>query len=450
MGDDELSVACDEYELSYTLTLPQDLLYVVKRYLDKEFLVKENYVEIVDVNHVRTRMQAGLYTSVMKRVVDSTKVVVLVGDEFVPMLNRHSVETPTRKCCVDMRRVSRVRVYDIGDGIEVKFEHIYYEYNDGDSLDPLMASKQIALHNILLDEKPIDVTNNSHLGSDEILANCRVELEYEPGGPNQALLYKMAGLIAHVETVVVSERLEPFVQHTSLLNEIVFRPFVDELSPQSVHDNDYAYWAIKLDGVRGRGYVINGDRIHVQLDDMRLYAGRLSQGGVGYNKILSVQVEYLEDLNTFYVTDVLFVYKFLYDNRNHFDKSSPYPVSLQQAVQYLNSHRNASRTFDGGRTLRFQSYHTNREAVEEEKRRLRVPHDGLIAVTRTGELVKVKDHRTLEMLWRGDGKFECSFGVFGVVNSSESLQADQIYEVVIVNDSQVRVVKLRTDRFVPN
>ncbi|AJK91752.1 lef-4 [Spodoptera frugiperda granulovirus] len=437
--------SCDEYEISYTLTLPQDLLYVIKRYLDKHFLVKESYVEIVDTNHVRTRRQNDQFVSVSKRVLDVVRFVVLCNDtEFVPLLDRRSVETPTRKCSTHIRRLCKVLVYHDED-IEIKFEHIYYEYNDGDSLDPLMASKQITLHNVLLDEKPIDVTSNSHLGSDEILANCRLELEYDGSSPSSASLLRLAELVTRLETVAVTETVDPFIQHTSVLNEIVLRPFVDEVSVHDAHDNDYAYWAVKLDGVRGRGYIVNGERIHLQLDDMRLFAGELSKR-VGHNKILCVQVEYLEELNVFYVTDVVSVYKFLYDNRNQFDKSSPYPISLQQAIQFMNAHSDEELSFT--HTLRFQRFTKTRNELHDT----RLPNDGFVAVTRnSGELVKIKDHRTYEMLYAGDGTFTCSFGVYECVDHQPTpLIPHEIYEVVIVADNRVRVVKIRKDRIVPN
>lgn len=441
------NICCDEFEISYTLTLPQDLLYVVKQYLDKHFLVHEVYVEILDENHARTRMQSdGRFVSVIKKIVQIDKLVVLCGDEFVPLLDRHSVETQHNHCSVNIRRLSKVRVYNC-DGIEIKFEHIYYEYNDGDSLDPLMASKQITLHNVLLDEKPIDVTCNSHLGSDEILANCRIELEYEGATVSQVMLQRMAALIAHIETNVVLENIEPFIQHTSVLNDIQLRTFADEIDTLSVHENDYSYWAVKLDGTRGRGYIINGKHIYLQLDDMRLFSGKLSER-IGHNKILTVQVEFIEP-NLFVITDVLAVYKFLYDNRNQFEKSFLYPVLLQQSIQFLNMHSNKRLSFGEGYAITFQTYATSRAQLIK----LDMPNDGYIAVTRNGELCKIKDHKTVEMLYTANGTFQCSFGVYVVAdNASLSLEQDQIYEVVIINENSncVRVIKHRRDRIVPN
>ena len=446
----ESKICYDEYEISYTLTLPQDLLYTIKEYLDKRFFNRECYVEIVDVSHTRTRLQESKLESVTKRVVDSNKIVVLCEDVFVPLFDRHCVEIRTKNCSSQIRRLCKVLVYNY-DGIEIKFEHVYFEYNDGDSLDPLMASKQIALHNLLVDDKPLDVTNNSHLGSDEILANCRIEMEYEcAGNPNQAALHRMAELIAHLENCVVNVKIEPFIQHTSVLNEIQLRSFVDEIDTISVHENDYAYWAVKLDGVRGRGYIINGSHIYLQLDDMRLFAGDLSEI-LGRNKILCVQVEYIEKCKTFYVTDVVSVYKFLYDNRNQFEKSSPYPINLQQAIQFLSRHTDKQLSFGHNNdkyTIKFQTYDTARGKLITED----VPNDGFVAVTRSGELHKIKDHRTVEMVYVRDGMFECSFGVYTNVEASGNLEVNQIYEVVIVdNDNNcVRVVKQRKDRIVPN
>ncbi|ABY47803.1 late expression factor-4 [Helicoverpa armigera granulovirus] len=446
--NNDSKICHDEYEMSYTLTLPQDLLYKIKQYLDKHFFNKERYVEIIDVNHTRTRLQDSKLESVTKRLVDSNKIVVLCGDVFVPLFDRHCVETCAKTCSSKIRRLCKVLVYNFDD-IEIKFEHIYFEYNDGDLLDPLMATKQIALHNLLVDDKPLDVTNNSHLGSDEILANCRIEMEYESAGnPNQAALHKMAELIAHLENSVIDVKIEPFIQHTSVLNEIQLRSFVDEVDTISVHENDYAYWAIKLDGVRGRGYVINGGRIHLQLDDMRLFAGDLSVT-MGANKILCVQVEYIESCKTFYVTDVVSVYKFLYDNRNQFEKSSPYPITLQQAIQFLTTYTDKRVSFchnNDKYTIRFQTYDTARSKLITEAD---VPNDGFVAVTRSGELHKIKDHRTVEMVYVRDGTFECSFGVYKNVEAS-NLELNQIYEVIMVDDNHVRVVKHRKDRIVPN
>uniref|UniRef100_A0A161CD76 LEF-4 n=1 Tax=Mocis latipes granulovirus TaxID=2072024 RepID=A0A161CD76_9BBAC len=442
----------NEYEISYTLTLPQDLLYTIKQYLDKHFFNKENYVEIVDVNHTRTRIKDSGLESVNKRTVNVAKFVVLSGDIFVPFFDRHCIETKTKNCSNKIRRLCKVKVYDY-HGIEIKFEHIYYEYNDGDSLDPLMASKQIALHNLLIDDKPLDVTNNSHLGSDEILANCRIEMEYEtPGSPDQRRLNQMAELVAYLENNVIRDVIEPFIQHTSVLNEIQLRPFVDEIDTLHVHENDYAYWAVKLDGVRGRGYIINGSRIYLQLDDMRLFDGDLSSV-VGRNKILCIQVEFIESVNTFYITDVVSVYKFLYDNRNQFEKSSPYPINLQQAIVFLNEQidKRVQPTFCSSDNInyliKFQSYENSRDKLLI----VDVPNDGFVTVTRSGELHKIKSYRTVEMLYTNTGTFQCSFGTYSVEDvNGLKLEFNQIYECVIVNETAVRVIKQRKDRIVPN
>ncbi|ABQ52029.1 lef-4 [Spodoptera litura granulovirus] len=432
----------DEYEISYTLTYPQDLLYNIKKFLDANFKIKENYVEIIDANGVRSRCanDGTIMNCIKKRTIDLKRTVVLASSVFIPLIDRHCVEEIHERGSDVVHKICNTRVYCDNDDVEIKFEHVYYEHNDGDLLDPLMAAKQTALHNLLTRDKIIDATTNSHLGSDEILANCRIELEYNTGQLNRLLLLKIASVVLQLENVVKDVIIEPFLQHTTIFNEIVYRPFHSEHLMDEVQENDVAYWALKLDGIRGKAYIVNGRKIYIQLDDMQQFSGEISQD-FGQNKILALQVEFMEELQTFYITDILCVYKFQYDNRNQFDKSIPYTVELQDAISYMNTNASVELCFKHF-IIKFQHYDTQKPLEKS------IPNDGYVIVTKNGSLAKVKYEKTFEMQYLGDNIFMSSFGTFH--GDGRHYTKNSIYEVVIRDSDKISVIKHRPDRMIYN
>ncbi|AMF83828.1 lef-4 [Cnaphalocrocis medinalis granulovirus] len=473
----------NEQEVSYTFAYSQDVLYRLKDWLDSrdaaEFHAShQQYTEIFDVNNVRTRICNGVVlSSIKKEIIDVSKFVVFVDDNFVPMIKRQCTEKCYYTECKDeIKRVLQTRVYKSKDNIEIKFEQIYYEHHVGDKLDPLYANKQIALYNIIKPNDLIDVTCNSHLGSDEILANCRLEIEYDVATNNNdtntittnaSIFYKAAKIIRYIESVVLSDVIiTPFLSHTNIFNEICYRPFVDDIL---FGDNsiNITWWALKLNGTRGKGYLVNGKKLYIQLDDMQMFVFDLcllsnddnAQTKWCHNRVIGLQIEMVND-KTFYVTDILNVYKYKYNNKNQYDIGSCVTISLCDAITFMNIFAKHVYKCDHKYMLRFQSFETHKQNVNMT----RELNDGYVGVNENGGLVKIKAQRTYEMKYVGNGMFVSSFGQFKCSSLSslssplstcvilETLLCEsKIYEVVInIKDNTVSVIKERPDRLIPN
>ncbi|UXX41889.1 lef-4 [Psilogramma increta granulovirus] len=455
-----------EQELSYTFAYSQDVLYRIKDWLDTNVSLDAEYVEIVDVNDVRTR---GPGETIKKQLIDSSRIVVVVENNLVSMIKRECNEHVYTKTSDQIKRLCKTRVYKTLDGVEIKFEHVYYEHNTGDLLDPLIAAKQITLHNLLQPTNHIDITTNSHLGTDEILANCRLEYEYK-GQLSSVCAQKAAQLIDIIETTVVGDVIiQPFVAHTSVFNEICYRTFVDEkVFGETV--NDVKLWALKLDGMRGKAYIINGVHMYVQLDDMQMFSGNLfneseykskyfltknfeinSHSLFCHNRIVGVQVEYVVASQCFYITDILSVFRYTYNNRNQYDVSAPVTVDLFDAIHFINTQETRVWYFKDNKndtfyTLCFQKFYTNLSNVNKDMD----CHDGYIGVTINEGLIKYKPYKTYEMKYdSSNNKFVCSFGSF-VNETEQQFENNCVYEVMIVKEDVVRVIKKRSDRLIYN
>nr|AGS18839.1 LEF-4 [Pieris rapae granulovirus] len=468
-----------EQELTYTFAYSQDVLYRLNDWLIANIPIAEEYVEVLDKHDVRTRIaKKSVLCSVKKRVIEMNRLVVPVDSvNLVPMIKRECQEDVYTTCSEEIKRVCKTRVFKTKDNVEIKFEQIFYEYNLGDSLDPLTVFKQIALYNILKPNNSIDVTINSHLGSDEILANCRLELEYEDV-INANVLQKAATLINYIESVVLSDVIiTPFISHTNILNEICYRSFVDE---KLFGDNvaDIKLWALKLNGIRGKGYIVNGHKIYIQLDDMQLFCGQLYQKKIKHeaevncnilnskklsinsesfsssslpflhNRIVGLQVEYIKTSKRFYVTDVLNVYKYKYDNRNQYDISLGVNVDIFDAINFMNkqSRQLYFKTEKNNQfSIMFQNFETHMKNVDIAKE----SNDGYVGVTNNGSLVKIKAQKSYEMKYTVAGTFLCSFGEFKSETAGK-WQTDKIYEAIIIKDKIVQIIKERPDRLISN
>ncbi|AAS82653.1 ORF85 [Agrotis segetum granulovirus] len=462
-----------EFEISYTFTFPQDMLYLIKNFLDKHFSIKEEYVEVLDKNNVRSRIFIdGTIKSVKKSVVESGRCVVPLVDGFVPMIERECDEKIYHERDEKIKRICKTRVYQRTnelDNAEIKFEHIYYEYSEGDFLDPLTANKQIALYNLLKPTEEINTTNNSHLGSDEILCNCRVEFEYDKR-PEQNKLIRLAELIQYIEyNLLVDTEIQPFLSHTNIFNEIMYRSFTEE---RLITDNcsDVVLWALKLDGTRGKGYVVNDNTLFIQLDDMQMFSnvlepilkndsdtgskkcfekifGSYATSPVRFssNRLLGVQVEYVCSTKTFYVTDVLNVYKYTYDNKNQFDVSAPYHVNIYDAMNFMTTSCRKEFKY-GDYIVKFQRFYPCRKDVEEIDL-----NDGYIGLLQEGDIVKIKHCKSFEMKYMGKSEFISTTGVFKTDNCI-GLEIGSIYEVKMSqpDENKVCVIKKRPDRLLFN
>lgn len=436
-----------EQEVSYTFTYSQDVLYRLKDWLDKNLNLHDEYIEVIDKNDVRTRISNNKIVSVIKKkVVEVNRMVIVCDVNLVPMTKRECTETVYTICDTEIKRLCKTRLYMSKDDIEIKFEQIYYEYNTGDILDPLTASKQIALYNLLNPIHMIDITINSHLGTDEILANCRLELEYNTI-LDLNILKKAANLINHIETSVLTDVvLTPFVSHTNIFNEICYRPFVEEKLLNVDSLNDIVLFALKLDGTRGKAHIINGVKMYVQLDDMQMFEGELENVPALFlnNRIVGVQIEYIESSKRLYITDILNVYKYCYDNRNQYDVTSSVSVDIFDSITFLNQSKNLSFKFNDLEVY-FQYFvnHVHNVNLHREN------NDGYVGVNNGGSLVKIKTHRSLEMLYIGNGCFECSFGKY-YCEARRDWKNNTVYEVLVSKDNFVKVLKERPDRLISN
>ncbi|AAP85717.1 lef-4 [Adoxophyes orana granulovirus] len=441
-----------EQEIAYTFAYSQDVIYKINDWLQQNVKLHETYVEIIDCDNLRTRIyENGKSVTIKKEIVDSSRLLVVLSDNIVPMVKRECSETIYTKCNDQIKRLCQTRVFKTNSDIEIKFEQIYYEYNIGDCLDPLTASKQITLHNMLKPNKPIDITTNSHLGSDEILAVCRLELEYE-GALSNNVLIQHAKFVQKIESEVIGNlTITPFFSYTSIINETCYRPFVEEIliTNNKQAFNDIKWFALKIDGTRGKACIVNGKRILIELDDMRMFCGDLILNNAPSlylnNKIITVQVEYVEQ-KCFYITDILNVYKYKYDNKNQYDISFPINVEVNDAIYFLNEQRNTHMTFDQYKIL-FQSFYTNLSNIDVSVEQ----NDGFVGLTSSLNLVKLKKQKTYEMSYVGGATFTCTHGDFTYVNNyADKLIIGAIYEVLLIKDNQINVLKLRNDRLVSN
>lgn len=435
-----------ELELSYTFNYSQDLLFGFKQWLDGNFSVTDQYVEIIDKNNARTRIHDGVGSVVHKKLIDSSRFVVAIHDNFVPLVKRESVETAYDQCSETIKRLCKTRVYQnkqLYGNVEIKFELLYYETNTGDYLDPLSVTKVIALYNYINADNAIDITSNSHVGSDEILANCRLEYEYDDDLSQHTIL-GIANLINTMERTLVHHVITPFLSHTAILNELSYRPFVDE---KLLSDNvvDITWWALKLDGVRGKGYIVNGAHVYIELDDMQLFSGPITTtAGFLVNKVVGVQVEFLQ--STFFITDMLSLYKYKYDNRNQYDIAPPTNIDVSSAVCFMNQHNDTCIQF-GEYRLKFQRFYRDRSSINTEW----APNDGYIGLNKDCEIVKIKPQKSYEMKYQGDNMFVCSFGVYNCDQQPPPLLiVGGVYEVIIKHDNIVTVIKERPDRLISN
>ncbi|QBQ01637.1 lef-4 [Hyphantria cunea granulovirus] len=461
----------DEYEVSYTFTYPQDVVYEIYRLVEQTYSVVDEYYEIVDEKSTRSRIRDnGKIESIRKQVLDVVRLVVPSGNALIPLIKRHAIETVYEQVAEKIKRLCKTRVFgEKGDRLEIKFEHVYFEFNEGDLLDPLVAHKQMNLYN-LLTERPINITNNSHLGSDEILAVCRVEIEFENTVPNMQDLSAIANFVLSIESQLQIKAC-PFLPHTTMFNDIFYRQFAEERIMLVDNVSDIIWWAVKLDGVRGRGYLVNGRKLYLQLDDMRQFSGLLklnsddphfmlnndpneksflnikrniepknSTNFLNINQIVALQVEYVYP--NFYITDILGVYKYTYDNKTQFDLSPLYPTTVMDSINFMNRFKHQSFGFCNTQVY-VQQFSTDRATLRSNT----IATDGYIGILNDGSLIKIKHCKTYEMKCLDRNKFVCSSGTY---KTHGEYKTGAIYEVTITREGFVEVIKERPDRLIPN
>lgn len=447
-----------EQEISYTINFSQDLLYLIlDSYIKKLCVVPpEHYIDLYDVNNVRTRQGAGNAVSVQKTNLRDEKFVhwLSSANALVPLVWRENREATVPRERVSRRIASLIDtlVYKL-NGVDVKFEHVYLQSGSADQYESTAAHKIIALKSALLGAKCARPTQNLQLGSDAILARIRLELEFEGSAPAAADLDRFCELIVQMEAVADNHNIAPCLPYTTLLDSAPPRKFAREqkvsYGAQAPDSTGVKKWAFKLDGVRGRG-VFRRNFSLMQTDDMQLYAAHMSSP-FGLNNVVAFQCEVMVD--KIYVTDLLQVFRYQYNNRTQYECGlhEAYPIRADVAVECLNHLHNTvvKIAWPQFGELRFQQFfdppltptHYNTVAI-----------DGYIVLDEHLQYAKYKWMPTVEL------EFNASTGALNSIDGpllnrtiAANLQLEHgvVYECV-VTDTVINVLKCRPDRIVPS
>lgn len=451
-------MAIIEKEISYTINVSQDLLYIIfDSYICKNFTLKQEYCDLVDARDVRSRLIAGKFASVRKTTESVERFVYFAQSDAVPLINRRSVELDEVAPGEEIKRIVQCRVYGLPDyPIEIKFEHVYFNRNFIDRFDSLMGSKQVVLYN-LLQNKNETLVKNSNLGSDEIAANLRIECEYtDDGGPCAATMSAFAKIVIDMESMCLYQNISPQLPHTTLQNTIVYRKFEHErfVYEQDDESAEAVYrWSVKLDGVRGRGYFCRNFVI-VFMDDMRMFSGEMASPFT-MNNIVAFQCELIGE-DVIYITDLLHVFKYGYNNRTQYEcVLDPYDIDVASAIACINSfsERDAAYSFrSAGRamTVKFQRFHV---PPIQTLGYTSVPSDGYVIIDSNFNYIKYKYFKTVEVEYEATTnrfvKLDGPIAGAVVVSDGLELRNGAIYEAAIGPDSTT-IVKARPDRLVPN
>lgn len=471
----ELANSCSflEREISYSINFSQDLLYILlNAYISNNFVLHEKYTDFVNVNDVRTRLSVDSNTNKIK-IVSTLKTpqslrrfVYINGNGLVPLVDRTAVEqivTPQHVSLAPVAKLKRIvstRVYKPKHRpeIEIKFEQTYMEKNVSDKFDSLIASKQIALLNLLQNKKE-SLSKQSFLGSDEILANIRLEYEYV-NQPDDEVLATMVAIIAKMDSYTHYQNISPCLPYTTIQNNIIYRKFVDERLLYNMEDVQDVYkWAIKLDGVRGRGIFTRNFMI-VFIDDMQMFSGTFPWL-FSINNVVAFQCELLSN-GIMYITDILHVFKYTYNNRLQYECCmEPYdvdPVSALNCINYLRkkvgetncqNEMYVTNLYGKKITVKFQSFNDPPLAAGGY---CSVPTDGFVVLDTQFNYVKYKSVKTVELEYNAENQtFYDSNGPLNnrIIMTNDVLMTHLgIYEVV-VTDHSIMVIKPRPDRLVP-
>ncbi|AAZ67448.1 late expression factor 4 (lef4) [Trichoplusia ni single nucleopolyhedrovirus] len=467
----DTSAMAIENEISYSINLSQDLLYIIlDSYISKKFTVTEEYTDFVDDNNVRTRRYVGehKFVSVKKTCQSIEKIVFIHKNTVVPFVNRISFEEPPDSTPTNnLRRIIKCKVYksDKCPECEIKFEHVYFNKNKIDNLDSLMATKQMVLYN-LLQNKNETLVKQSHLGSDEILANLRLEYEYNTGFVDTDVLKFMSKIVKDFDEIVAYYNISPMLPYTTIQNHIIYRKFEDEKSLMDNSEetiNDVYKWALKLDGIRGRGFMTK-QQIIIFMDDMQIFSGSF-RSPFSINNVIAFQCELLD--KTLYITDLLHVFKYTYNNRTQYECSlDPYNINPSTAVDCINLMANCYNQTSNDSDETFKIHTSKNETINIKFQKFfdppiqamgysTLPTDGFVVLDTNMRYVKYKYCKTVEL------EYDKKKNLFKTLESDleqymvtinpgvGELKHESIYEAV-VHDNHINIIKYRPDRLIPN
>jgi hypothetical protein len=516
-----------EKEISYSINFSQDLLYkIFNSYIVPNYKLTQQYYDFYDVRGIRTRIVCNengdhhkttttttttATTTTTTPPIESVKKIHLKRDNFVHWLKEHRALVPLvwreseehkmnhTNVAQKLSKIIRVFVYE-HKKIEIKFEHVYYSESEIDSFDSMMANKIVKLLGLLSttttattnnksdndnendEELNLENLKNSQLGSDEIMARIRLEYEFHGDTPCKHKLDEMCNLIVAMEAYGDYQNISPCLPYTTLLNKIVARKFeseeqivVDGNADDAVvfDDNNrlsnggtVKKWALKLDGMRGRGFV-KRNFCCIQSDDMRLFVNTSKHfSPFKLNNLVAFQCEIMPD-NTIYITDLLHVFKYKYNNRTQYECAinAAYhidPLTAIECINYLNVHvkrislannnnNNNNTTLSCTMEIAFQRFFDPPLLLNALSYNT-VPVDGYVVLNNTLQYVKYKWTKTIELEYNAkDDLFVSSQGVcYKYVSPSISLVHSHIYECTMAHNGIVSVLKYRPDRIVPN
>ncbi|ABI35752.1 late expression factor 4 [Ectropis obliqua nucleopolyhedrovirus] len=460
-----------EKEISYSVNVSQDLLYkILTTYISKKFTLTQEYIDCVDENNVRTRIVADQIKSVFKIPQSLQKFVHVDKTIVVPLVKRVSIEQDVHysKVSSNLKRIATCQVYGTEHvpSIEIKFEKVYFEKNLSDSLDASMASKAITLLN-LLQNKNEHVSVDSHLGSDEILMYMRLEYEYEDNEPDPRILDYMVDIVCNIDKICESQNISPMLPYSTLQNNIIYRKFENEFMVTTANDGSAETativnnnldvsifkWAIKLDGVRGKGFITR-NLMFIFMDDMRMFSGQIPKL-FDINNVVAFQCELIGD-KFIYITDLLHIFKYTYNNKIQYECSlDGYNIGALQAIQCLN--HLADLSFDLHDNLTNHVINVKIQKFFDPPLKLHgyntVPSDGFIVLDANLKYVKYKYKKTIELEYDKKNNKFCSLEKMlcdYTINKRDNniqLMDKRIYECHIDNNV-ITVIQLRQDRFV--
>lgn len=490
-----------EKEFSYSINLSQDLLYIIlSSYIFKKFVCTEEYLECTDVNNVRTRLTTTAsgtgvvkIESIVKTLQKSNRIVHVSRLGLLPLIERTNIETTVSNNKINsdgddsssnknadnkirpserLKRIVNCRVYrtEKRPEIEIKFERIYFNQSAGDKFDSLQANKQTVLLNLLRNTNE-RVSSNSHLGSDEIFVALRLEYEYTDSADGNVLDY-MVKIVANMEKFAKRQNISPLIAYTTLQNSVIYRKFEAEskICGNTSNDDDddneetsVLKWAVKLDGVRGKG-LFTRESVVVFMDDMQIFSGRLPVL-FSTNNVVAFQCE-LVDKKTLYVTDLLHVFKYDYNNRTQYECSSEaHTIDPVAAINCINDL--ADKHPSGLKFVNDDNKDDNNNLVVKFQRFFdppllitgycSMPTDGFVVLNRRMQYVKRKHIKTMELEYDSvldklctlNGPLSDEYVVEN--NNALTLQHGSIYECAFGDNGStvISIIKLRRDRFVP-
>lgn len=412
---------------------------VLTNYIQKCFTDTYTYTDFYDTNDTRLRLYKNKYEICQKQLLNLERNVEIYNKKFYCVIDRLCSEN-NESYNFDTVRIVQCQVYLLGN-IEFKFEQMFFRKQYTDTFDNSLLTKQLSLYNAL-NNKNVTHDPNLLVGSDEILASARLELEYE-NEVSYGDYYNFFVHIENIENLVSSYNICPIIPHTKIYNNILCRPFEKELlfGDKCISKESLIAWAVKYDGTRGRGYICN-NVCYIYTDNLQMISGTTNLNIC--NQLVTFQVEVLE--NTFVIVDFLQCYNHNYDNRHHYSWNLKFfDITMSKSLDMLSLLQdqdiiicNKKVIIQKFNNMPIQLFYTS------------LPTDGVIGVKMNYEYVKIKYHLTKELQYIGDNKFILQNTIITNYTNENNitLKIYKIYECKYT-ENRWEIIKERFDRLLP-